>query len=73
MKNVGIPLRRGQLVEVKHTDLEGVFRVERDVEWNAPMGVWGSVSLVGQYPPRFTNKGGIRVISPGLFNMQGSQ
>lgn len=62
----GIPLKKGQLVRL--TGIEGIpdgsiFEVERDVEFSNDFNTWGSVKLVGMYPPIFTHKGGIELIS----------
>lgn len=59
----GLPLKKGQLVEVDFENLKGIFRVQEDVEWNADFKCWGSVRLEGTYPPWFTHKGGIKLIS----------
>lgn len=61
--NIGLPLKKGQLVEVNWPDLIGIYRVEEDVEWNNGLEAWGSVRLEGVYPPIFTHKGGIKLIS----------
>lgn len=59
-KNIGVPLKKGQLTEWK----DGIFRVAEDVEWNEDFNSWGSVWLENVYPPRFTHKGGFKVILP---------
>lgn len=62
-RNIGLPLKRGQLVEVDTEELKGIFRVRDDVEWWDDFDSWGSVWLEGVYPPIFTHKGGIKVLS----------
>ncbi len=62
----GMPLKKGQLVKVsgyKDYPENSIFEVGADVEWNSDYKIWGSVWLVNQYPPLFTHKGGIEVIS----------
>ena len=59
MKNIGLQLKKGWIVRVDGKTHE----VARDNEWNADFGVWGSVELVGEYPPRFTHKGNIEIVS----------
>lgn len=66
IRNIGFPLKKGQLVEVNFEDLKGIFRVAKDVEWNADFDSWGSVWLEGTYPPRFTHKGGITLLSANM-------
>lgn len=60
--NIGMPLKKGQLIEVDCEELKGVFRVEQDVEWDTYFKKWGSVWLEGVYPPLFTHKGGIAIL-----------
>lgn len=62
----GIPLKKGQIIRVYNLDDDDkarIFEVEEDVKWNADFNIWGSVRLVGYYPPIFTHKGGIEVIT----------
>ena len=58
-KNIGFPYKKGQIVRIDGQ----LFEVERDVEWNKDFNVWGSVWLVNQYPPIFTHKGKIELVS----------
>ena len=56
----GVPLKKGQLIRLDYMD--GVFRVAEDVKWNKDFNSWGSVWLESLYPPRFTHKGGIKIV-----------
>ena len=61
-----MPLKKGDIVRVSgHEQIEdgSIFEVERDVEWCEYFKTWGSVSLVNQYPPLFTHKGGIEIVT----------
>ncbi len=58
MKSIGYPYKKGQIVRI-----EGViYEVAKDVEWWSDFQIWGSVWLVGQYPPIFTHKGNIELL-----------
>lgn len=60
----GLPLKKGQIVRVYESDeVSQLFEVQEDVEWNRDFNRWGSVWLVGSYPPLFTHKGKIEVFS----------
>lgn len=56
----GIQIKKGDLVEIQG---KGIFRAEEDNEWEPDFNAWGSVSLENLYPPRFTHKGGVRVVT----------
>lgn len=58
----GIELKAGDIVKF---DDGLVAEVAKDNDLVTDMGSphWGSVWLVGHYPPRFTHKGGLQVIS----------
>ncbi len=57
-RDIGVPYKKGQILRIDGR----VFEVERDVEWWPDFQCWGSVWLVGEYPPVFTHKGGIEVV-----------
>lgn len=59
MKNQGIQLFKGDLIRLYGE----IKEVERDNEWNNDFNCWGSVRLVGEYPPVFTHKGEIEIVS----------
>ena len=59
MNDKGFPYKKGQIVKIDGR----LYEVERDVEWSDDFGGYGSVWLVGEYPPRFTHKGGIELIA----------
>lgn len=60
--NLGLPLKKGQLVEINIPGIRGIYCVARDVEWNQDFQVWGSVCLEGVPVPIFTHKGGIKIV-----------
>lgn len=64
--NQGIQLRKGDIVRFDNGELA---EVERDNVWVTDIGPhphWGSVWLVGQYPPVFTHKGGITLVHTAM-------
>ena len=61
----GIELKKGEIVRVttgRDNDETALFEVEKDNQFNEDFGCWGSVWLVGRYPPVWTHKGGIEKV-----------
>lgn len=57
-RDIGFPYKKGQIIR-----FEGqIYEVSEDVEWLKDFKLWGSVWLIGFYPPLFTHKGGIELV-----------
>ena len=64
---VGFSLKAGQIIKILQDNEESIvgkiFEVEKDNVWNKDFKQWGSVKLKGLYPPRFTHKENLKLLS----------